>query len=62
MKMDKILDEIWGLSHSQGFYGRLYRDIMELQKEDPEAYEEYKKELESQHFQNTLDMVLYFEE
>lgn len=61
MKMDNILEAIWGLAHSQGFYGRLYEAIMELKEEDPEGYEEYKNTLEEQNFKDVLDMVLYFE-
>lgn len=62
MKMDDILEAIEGLAHSQGFYGRLYADLMELKEEDPEGYEEYKNTLEEQNFKDLLDMVLYFEE
>lgn len=62
MKMNEIMSEIADLACSQGFYGRLYRDILELKREDPETYEQLKAELEAQNFATTLDMVLYFEQ
>lgn len=61
MKMSEILSTIEELSYSQGFYGRLLRDIMELKETDEDGYEELKKTLENQHFETTLDMVLFFE-
>ena len=54
----EILDR---LSHSQGFYGRLLRDIYELKKYEPEMFAMFVDEIESQNFTNTLDIVMYFE-
>ena len=62
MKMDEILDAIRTLSYSQGFYGRLLRDILELKETDEIGYNDLKEELEKQNFQTTLDMVLFFEQ
>lgn len=61
MKMNLILEAIRTLSHSQGFYGRLYRSIMELKKHDADAYDEFVEQLEAQEFEDVLDVVLYFE-
>lgn len=46
------------LAQSQGFYGRLYRDIMDADEEDRECF---LSELESQNFSNELDLIYYFE-
>ena len=54
----EILDR---LSHSQGCYGRLLRDIYELKTYAPERFELFVKEIESQNFTDVLDIVLYFE-
>ena len=62
MKMDEILSAIQELSYHQGFYGRLLRDIIELKNNDEDGYNDFKKELENQHFKTTLDMILYFEQ
>lgn len=62
MKIDQILKEIESLSHSQGFWGRLLRDMMECKEENPDAWEKYAAELEAEEFETTLDMVLFFEE
>lgn len=62
MTMSEILNAIHDLSQSQGFYGRLLRDLLQLKKNDPERYEAVKQELEAQKFGDTVDMVLYFEQ
>lgn len=61
MKMHEILDVIKSLAPSQGFYGRLYRRLMELADEDPESYEMAVQELEDQNFQDSVDLILYLE-
>lgn len=61
MKINDILNEIRELANSQGFYGRLYRDLIELQQNDLEQYNSIKEELESQNFHDTLDLIMYLE-
>lgn len=58
MKRKQILDTILMLAQSQGFYGRLYRDIMGADEEDRECF---LNELEAQNFSNELDLIYYFE-
>ena len=58
MNREQILDTILMLSRSQGFYGRLYRDIMDADEEDRECFLD---ELEAQNFGNELDLIYYFE-
>lgn len=60
-EFDDVIDIIDTLSHSQGFYGRLLRDIYELKKYEPEMFAMFVDEIESQNFTNTLDIVMYFE-
>jgi hypothetical protein len=48
-----IINAIMSLSRSQGFYGRLLRDI----EQNPKILED----LEQQKFNDVLDMVLYLE-
>ena len=62
MKEEQILNEIKGLAASQGFYGRLYEDLVLMSKEHPAAYDETMRLLEREGFETTLDLVLYFEE
>lgn len=61
MKMKDILNAIKELANSQGFYGRLLRDLTELQQNDLESYNNIKEELESQNFHDTLDLIMYLE-
>ena len=60
-EFDDVIDIIDTLSHFQGFYGRLLRDIYELKKYEPEMFAMFVNEIESQNFTNTLDVVMYFE-
>lgn len=62
MKIDDILEVIVDLSHSQGFWGRLYEWMMELKENDPEGWATYVETLEAQKFKDTLDVVLFFEQ
>ena len=61
MKIEQILNAIQQLSYSQGFYGRLYQSLMEVKENDPDRFDEIAEELESQHFKDVVDMVMYFE-
>lgn len=53
MTKEQILGAIKSLAMSQGFYGRLLREI----KETPEILDE----LERQNFKDSLDMVFFLE-
>ena len=53
MTKEQILNEIKMLSHSQGFYGRLLRDI----NDNPEILDR----LEEQNFQEPLDLIFFLE-
>ena len=46
------------LAQSQGFYGRLLRDIDEMDEEDQERF---LADLESQNFKDAVDLILYIE-
>ncbi|MCI7555078.1 MAG: hypothetical protein MST00_06575 [Tenericutes bacterium] len=58
MKREEIMETIKSLASSQGFYGRLYRDLMEL---DEDEYDEVMTELESQNFKDGVDLVMFIE-
>lgn len=58
MKMNDIMNVILDLSFSQGFYGRLYRSILELSEE---KYNELKDLWEGMNFKDNLDFILYIE-
>lgn len=61
MDIEQIMAAIRSLAESQGFYGRLYNELWEMQTNDPDQWEEVKNTLEAQNFKDTLDMVMYFE-
>ena len=56
MKRNEILANIRMLAMSQGFYGRLYGDIMEADNK-----EEILEYLENQNFGDVVSMVMFFE-
>lgn len=62
MKMNEIIDLIRTLAQSQGFYGRLHTEVLELRDEDPDGYERLKEKWEAQNFQSALDFILYIEQ
>ena len=62
MKIEQILDIILELSHSQGFYGRLYEELVTLKEECTPAWNVVVETLEEQNFKEPLDVILYFEQ
>ena len=56
MTKEQIWDAFKQLAQSQGFYGRLMRDI-----EQSGEKEEILQHLEDQHFGSTVDLVMYIE-
>ena len=57
MKREQILETIRSLAMSQGFYGRLYNELMS----NPEYCEEAMAFLEAQNFKDTVDLILCIE-
>lgn len=57
MNREEILNAIESLACSQGFYGRLYERLTD----GSEEAEEFLNVLESQHFGDMIDMVLFIE-
>ena len=57
MKRQEILNVIIRLSYSQGFYGRLLRDL----RSDEDAANEFFEECERQNFKNAVDFVMWLE-
>lgn len=60
-EFNDVINILIELSHSQGFYGRLLRDLSEIKEYEPERFELIVAEIESQNFTSPLDVVLYFE-
>ena len=58
MTAKDVINVIEELSYSQGFYGRLLRDIKGLNAED---FREFCRVMEEQNFRDSLDVVLFFE-
>lgn len=61
MNREEIMADIRSLANSQGFYSRLYRNLMAAKENDPESYEDFMCELEEQNFKDSVDLVLYLE-
>ena len=56
-----IFNTIKGLRHSQGFYSRLYNDLMENIKYNKEELVDYLNNSELPKFKDTLDVVMHRE-
>lgn len=61
MDMERIMDVIRELAGSCGRYGRLYRDLIEMQENDPDRFDEIASEWEAQGFRSSFDLVTYLE-
>lgn len=61
MKREEIMETIKSLASSQGFYGRLLASMETMEQIFPNDYEELVTELESQNFENAVDLIMYFE-
>lgn len=60
--VEKVIEVVQMLSHSQGFYGRLLEEINYIQEYEPEKFETFKQVVEEQEFTNPVDVVLFFEQ
>ena len=61
MKMKEIKETIKSLASSHGFYCRLLASIETMEEMFPQDYEKLAEELESQNFQNAVDLIMYIE-
>ena len=61
MKIKEIKETIKSLASSQGFYDRLLASMETMEEMFPNDYEELVTELESQNFENAVDLIMYFE-
>lgn len=61
MKWDDIINVFQELACSQGFYGRLLRDLRELEGNDPDRFAEVVSHFEAQNFRDAVDVVLFVE-
>lgn len=57
MKREQILATIHELAYSQGFYSRMYNNLMS----DPEYCDEVMTFFEAQNFKDPLDLILCIE-
>ena len=60
--IEQVVDVVEMLSYSQGFYGRLLEEILYIEENEPKKYEAFKEIIEKQGFQDTVDIVLFFEQ
>ena len=61
MKINEILSAIRSLAQSQGFYSRLYSDLLSVKQSAPDDWADIVTVLENRNFEDTVDMVLFFE-
>ena len=61
MKMREIMNFIYSMSDSQGFYSRLWFTLCTMEQNDPERFKEISRVLEEQNFKDPVDLVLYLE-
>lgn len=62
MKRNELLKIINDLAQSQGFYGRLQRQLDYLRIKHKDIYEDLMQEWERKDFKDSVDFVIYLEE
>lgn len=58
MTFEKVLEIVRELSYSQGFYGRLLRNMQEM---DEEQRKELEEDFEYNKVKDSMDLIFYFE-
>lgn len=58
MTFEKALEIVRKLSYSQGFYGRLLRNMQEM---DEEQRKELEEDFEYNKVKDSMDLIFYFE-
>lgn len=58
---EDCIEVIRKLSNAQGFYSRLYRDLMNIKDNDPDKYQDVLDEFASHHFSDNVDFILWIE-
>jgi hypothetical protein len=61
MNRHQIMTLIKELAQSQGYYGRLYKELHTLKHTDYDEYDAIMDDLESLNFKDSLDFILYVE-
>lgn len=61
MTFEQVMGVIKELAKSQGFYGRIYYSIMELEQTNPDEFAYFREDIEGQHFTDVIDIINYFE-
>ena len=59
--VEQVIEVVEMMSHSQGFYGRLLKDIMYMKEFEPDKFEEFKELIELMGFENPVGVVMFFE-
>ena len=59
--VEQVIEVVEMLSHSQGFYGRLLKDIEYMKENEPEKFEDFKFIIELKEFKTPVDVVMFFE-
>lgn len=60
--VEQVIEVVKMLSHSQGTYGRMLEQILYLRENKPDAFDEFSRIIESQHFKDPVDIILFFEQ
>ena len=59
--VEQVIEVVEMMAQSQGFYGRLLRDIQYMQEFEKDKFEEFKELIELMGFENPVDVVMFFE-
>ncbi len=59
--VEQVIEVVEMLSHSQGFYGRLLKDIEYMKENEPEKFEDFKFIVELMGLKTPFEVFEFFE-
>lgn len=61
MKRDELMEVIYSLAGSNGFYNRLANSLAGMKRYDTEMYDKVMTEWEEMNFTDIIDFIMYLE-
>ena len=61
MKRDELMEVIYSLAGSKGFYNRLANSLVGMKRYDTEMYDKVMTEWEEMNFTDSVDFIMYLE-
>lgn len=61
MKEKEILESLLTLGQQQGYYQRVYNNLIDLKENDINSYSDFIETLENANFTDIIDLIMFIE-